>query len=466
MSRDTVFICHATPNDDEFVRWLGTRLTGHGYRVWADLFELRGGTPFWAAIERCIRDRAAKFIAVVSDASCDPTRSGVQNEIALADTIKRELLDDEFIVPVRIDDTPFARLPIQIHRLHAIDFSKGWGTKLNELLDTLSKSSTPRSATDLAEEFDRWRAASVRSNVLVQPGEETFLTNLLPIKTLPEYITFYEYVGENKQFEQTLADTLIPHAFYDRLFVSFLSTPEIQERLPPNFSVRSRAHVKLEDFLRGTLSDPVGPKPRDARAMIVRMLRESFERHLQSRGLTRQETSRGAVLFFPRGLVADDKIFYTNAAKKRTRKNVVGRSDKLGVFWHLGFKVVVQFTEPRVIKLRSYVVFSKDGITPISDSKESLKLRRRFCRSWFNNVWRPLYEAFYGFLSEGKDELEIVLGHDSTMTLAGTGLQIIGPMRMPLDQVAPDPDEPEDIDDEDISGTDDDNEIENPDEPE
>jgi hypothetical protein len=119
-----------------------------------------------------------------------------------------------------------------------------------------------------------------------------------------------------------------------------------------------------------------------------------------------------------------------------------------------------------VIKLRSYVVFSKDGITPISDSKESLKLRRRFCRSWFNNVWRPLYEAFYGFLSEGKDELEIVLGHDSTMTLAGTGLQIIGPMRMPLDQVAPDPDEPEDIDDEDISGTDDDNEIENPDEPE
>jgi TIR domain len=464
MPRDTVFISHATPTDDEFVRWLGTRLTGHRYRVWADLFELRGGTPFWAAIESCIRERTAKFVAVVSNASCDPTRSGVQNEIALADTIKRQLADDEFIVPIRIDDTPFARLPIQIHRLHTIDFSQGWGTKLNELLDTLSKSSIPRNVTDLTGEFDRWRVASVRSNAVVQPGEEALLTNLLPIRALPAYINYYEYTGENKKFEQALTDTLVPHAFHDRLFVSFLSTPEIQERLPPAFSVSARARVKLEEFLRGTLTDPVGPKPRDARAMIVRMLRESFEWHLQRRGLIRQETSRGAVFFFPLGLVPDDKIIYTNAAKKQTRKNVVGRSEKLGVYWHLGFKVIVQFAEPRLIKLRSYVIFSKDGITPISDSKESLKLRRSFCRSWFNNVWRPLYEAFYRFLSEGKDQLDIVLGYDSVMALTGTGLQIVGPMRMPLDQVAPDPDEPEDIDDEDVPDADKDDEIENLDE--
>jgi hypothetical protein len=28
--RDVIFISHATPNDNEFVRWLGTRLTGFG----------------------------------------------------------------------------------------------------------------------------------------------------------------------------------------------------------------------------------------------------------------------------------------------------------------------------------------------------------------------------------------------------------------------------------------------------
>jgi TIR domain len=52
--RNTIFICHASPDDNDFVRWLGTRLTGHGYKVWADLFELKGGSPFWSTIEEAL----------------------------------------------------------------------------------------------------------------------------------------------------------------------------------------------------------------------------------------------------------------------------------------------------------------------------------------------------------------------------------------------------------------------------
>lgn len=72
MDRDTIFISHATPDDNDFVRWLGTRLTGHGYRVWADLFDLKGGTPFWTTIEDAIRTRAIKVLFVVSHKSVDP----------------------------------------------------------------------------------------------------------------------------------------------------------------------------------------------------------------------------------------------------------------------------------------------------------------------------------------------------------------------------------------------------------
>ena len=119
------------PDDNEFVRWLGTRLTGYGYNVWADIFDLAGGTPFWVSIEDAIRKKAVKVIAVVSRASCDPGRSGVRNEISVADAVKKSLKDDEFIIPVRIDDVPFADLPIPIYQLNAIDFSRGWGAKLN-----------------------------------------------------------------------------------------------------------------------------------------------------------------------------------------------------------------------------------------------------------------------------------------------------------------------------------------------
>ena len=45
-ARDVVFISHATPQDNDFVKWLGARLIGLGYNAWADVFELKVGTPF------------------------------------------------------------------------------------------------------------------------------------------------------------------------------------------------------------------------------------------------------------------------------------------------------------------------------------------------------------------------------------------------------------------------------------
>ena len=95
--RDVLFISHATPDDNEFVRWLGTRLTGYGYKVWADIFDLAGGTPFWISIEDAIRKKALKVVFVVSKASCHPDRTGVRNEISVADAVRKSLKDPEFI---------------------------------------------------------------------------------------------------------------------------------------------------------------------------------------------------------------------------------------------------------------------------------------------------------------------------------------------------------------------------------
>lgn len=123
---------------------------------------------------------------MVSKASCHPDRSGVRNEISVADTVRKSLKDPEFIVPVRIDDVGFGDLPIQIHQLNTIDFTSGWGAKLADLVDTLTKAGVPRVVTDLTAEFDRWRQASVRSDVVFERGEESLLTSILPIVRLPE----------------------------------------------------------------------------------------------------------------------------------------------------------------------------------------------------------------------------------------------------------------------------------------
>jgi TIR domain len=449
--RDVVFISHATPDDNEFVRWLGTRLTGCGYKVWADIFDLAGGTPFWVSIEDAIRKRAVKVIAVVSHASCHPERSGVRNEISVADAVRKALKDSEFIIPVRIDDVPFADLPIQIHQLNNIDFSKGWGAKLADLVDTLMKAGVPRAVTDLTAEFDRWRAASVRSDVVVERGDESLLTSILPIVRLPEEISFYEYDGENKKFEDAVQAVPYPIAWHNRLLTSFAAAHELQEHLPAEFTVTLRANAPFPAFLEGALKDPIGPHRRDASNVAVRMLRESFEKHLAGRGLLRYEASAGTVMFFPKDLLPDDRVIYTNAKARQTYKQVVGFSKVLNAHWHLGMRAVIRLDIAPSVRLRPFVVFTRDGREPLKDADEMTRLRRRFCKSWFNHVWRPLFQAFYEFFGDRADAVRIDLGEHRRWAVAGAGLKLVGGMRMPLDLGVLDADaEPDEPDEDDI----------------
>jgi hypothetical protein len=454
--RDVVFISHATPDDNEFVRWLGTRLTGYGYKIWADIFDLAGGTPFWVSIEDAIRKKAIKVVALVSRASCDPGRSGVRNEISVADAVKKSLKDDDFIIPVRIDDVPFADLPIQIHQLNAIDFSKGWGAKLGDLVDTLTKAGVPRIVTDLTAEFDRWRAASVRSDVVVERGEELLLSSVLPIVRVPEEISFYEYEGENRKFEEAVKDVPHPIAWHNRLLLSFAAVHEIQEHLPAEFAVALRANAPLSAFLDGALTDPIGPYRRDASNAVVRMLRESFEKHLGDRGLLRYETSSGIVMYFPKDLLPEDRVIYINAKGRETYKRLVGRSRVLNAYWHLGMRIVIRLDDAPSVRLRPYVVFTRDGSKPLDDADEMTKLRRRFCKSWFNHIWRPLFQAFYKFFSDQAESVRIDLGDHRSWAVAGEGLKLVGAMRMPLDLGVIDTDaEPEEPDEDDGEDEDD-----------
>ena len=59
--RETVFVTHAAPEDNEFALWLSAKLAIAGYRVWVDR-RLRGGDDFWDEIDRVL-------------VSCDPSAS-------------------------------------------------------------------------------------------------------------------------------------------------------------------------------------------------------------------------------------------------------------------------------------------------------------------------------------------------------------------------------------------------------
>jgi hypothetical protein len=290
----------------------------------------------------------------------------------------------------------------------------------------------------------------VRSDVVVERGEEPLLSNIMPIVRLPEEVSFYDYNGENKKFEQVLETVPHPHAMHHRLLVSFAAAHEIQAYLPPGLTVSLRGTANFPDFLEGKLTDPVGPQRRDANAWAVRMLRESFEAHLSSRGLLSYVASAGMVMFFPKDLLPDGRVYYTNAKGKRTYKQIVGESKVLKVYWHLGVRAIVRLGEAPTLRLRPYVVFTRDGKTPLHDADGMTKLRRRFCKSWFNHVWRPLWQAFFEFFGAGSESVLIALGENRSWAVTGAGLKLTAGMRMPYDlDVADEESEPEEPDDAD-----------------
>ena len=50
--RNKIFISHATPDDDDFTRWLSLKLIGLGYVVWCDILFLDKGVDFGAILKR------------------------------------------------------------------------------------------------------------------------------------------------------------------------------------------------------------------------------------------------------------------------------------------------------------------------------------------------------------------------------------------------------------------------------
>jgi hypothetical protein len=124
-------------------------------------------------------------------------------------------------------------------------------------------------------------------------------------------------------------------------------------------------------------------------------------------------------------------------------------------------RAVLRLDEAPTVRLRPYVIFSRDGKEPLHDADEMTKFRRRFCKSWFNHVWRPLWQAFFAFFGCGADRVLISLGEHRSWAVAGEGLQLVAQTRMPFDLDVADaesePGEPDLTDEADIEDEDEDN---------
>lgn len=390
--KDTIFISHATPDDNIFAAWLATKLELCGYKVWVDLNNLNPSVDFWETIDKTIRENTIKFIFVASKTSCDSQRDGIKKELAVADRMKRET--PNFILPVRIDDVSFNALPIEILRLNAIDFSLDWAKGLDEVLKHLSEENIAKPNNTNQSQFyvDRWSQS--QSNIRSQLTDDIneYCSNLFPVE-LPQKL----YLYRSGEVDSVLKERHIPNKKNKKVSITFACNKCVSLWL-------NREVEYLELDISECIKNDVTPKEYMGEIFsnlsrdIISLINWSIGEYFYSNGLRRykpdnKKTSKN-VYYFKFG----DKYKRTGAK----RSKALSGKYKTIKHWHFGLSGYYVSYPCEGIVIKWHLVFSDANFKMLSDGSQ-IAARRSKGRLMFNKEWRELLQTAMEFCSQGAE---------------------------------------------------------------
>lgn len=422
--RDTIFISHATPEDNNFTIWLASRLQLLGYKVWIDKNALVGGEKFWETIDQVIRNQACKVILVYSNAICQDgqhgkLKDGIYKEYSMAESIGKQLKLDDFIVLANIDGAPY-NLFIGADRQNQINFSDNWAQGLIQLQKKLTKDNVPAGPEGGQDEFNYWfQYQYVIPNPIVEK-KELYYSNIWPVERLPEYFFIHEYGKEEdarnfyenyKQFPIGKISNYISAFEADLLYTGAESV----------FPTKIHS-VRIIDMLMGDGLNTF-PTNRDAQNHFKHLMKMIFHRMMKNRGMFWYEMSNKKLAYFytPANL-NQLKVRFPYPFRKATKmKNLLG-THKVVNKWHYALSCRPILTPLLGFSLKSHLTFTSDGFKVWknqlgeTDVKKIQSNRRSKGKMMFNEEWRDLFLGFLAAL-EKDGKIEIQISYDFSLNM-------------------------------------------------
>jgi len=446
VTRESIFISHATPEDNGFVRWLGARLELAGFSVWHDLARLKGGDYFWDKIEAAIRNDSFRFLAVVSKVAVD--KQGVKDEWALAQTIEKSF--PGFVIPLRLDDYNFSLLPIGIHRKNVIDFASGWHKGLTALLDTLSDANAPKVSAPDPRAARHWLAEMKDGAILQTDSKESLDSTWISVLSLPTIETA-RILGSDREIKLTEVNRRIPWFEHEDRIVGFAKAADLVSHMSQSVMLKAAAAVDTASFIEdgSTLGDKTVTKW-EARKRVANLVRQAWELAMEAKGLGVHEQSGGRKVFYVTPELTKgrgEKVAFLDVDGRKRRKGLNGRSEAKKANWCYAVGMVPQFDEPWRIELRSTIVFTDDDGKPLDAPARAHRLRMSFCRSWWNDRWRGFLRAFLALVADGQAEIKLPVGSGRAVVVSAVPITFTSPVGLSdlLPSIDADPiDEPDD----------------------
>lgn len=412
MIRDTIFISHATPEDNEFTIWLASRLELMGYKVWIDKNELLGGEAFWGDIEKAITEKAVKFLLVYSwnicyDKEKGKIKNGIQKEIDFAKSIQADnpSLKDFFTI-LHVDDSPFDLFP-GAGDLNQIPFNSNWAEGLTQLLKKLYKDSVPKEINHISGKSADWYLNQyIIKNPIVEK-KELYYTNRWSIQNLPEQFYILRFKNEkqattihsiNKNVVTVLGSNFIICFKADLDYV--IHSNEGSFEVPPY----EKFEIKISDIILGT-DRASFPTLKDAENAFKRLLKRSLHLYIKKKQLKWYELASKDLAYYhsPTSLPSSKVTFQFPYSHRKKTKSLYGKYLTIGK-WHfaVSFKPVIS---PSVgFQIKTHLIFTNNGFDAFENKDEQHSYRRKKGRRMFNEEWRDLVLGFMVSLRDSEEK--------------------------------------------------------------
>lgn len=403
--RNKIFISHATPDDNDFTRWLALKLITLGYEVWCDVFYLDKGVDFWMTIEREIRENTIQFFVVMSSVSNN--RIGVLKEITVAQKTQRALNDPTFVVPLMIDDNlSYDDINIDVVRLNAIDFKKSWAIGLQDVIKFLEDKGIKPIQTD-AEKANNLYEQIFLQNLVPIEKEEIYTSNWYSIIMFPEELRFHFYDKlMPKDFD--LKKLSFPAIPYKSHICTFAYEYDFMHYLPKTEIYNSQKTIRIPT--KAVLENGYGDEfisNSDAKRAIVRLCNLAIDKFFLSKNLEQYQMSNKTGYWFKKGYLEKDKHNKVLLVGKQKDKH-----------WHYGISSYTKLYPCPVLVFNSHIYFTTDGETLIDKASIQHSARRKQGKGWYNDDWKNKMQAFISYLSQNEETFSLDMGSEEQIVVS------------------------------------------------
>lgn len=413
--RDTVFISHAAPEDNDFTRWLSLQLVGFGYKVWSDVLKLKGGEDWWKIIETEIRENSIKFIVVLSSVSNQ--KDGVLKELAVAQKVLKKIGDTNYIIPLHIDSNlSYDDVNIELNRFNSINFKTSWAEGLKQLLERFEEDNVYKTTGNYEQVKLLWENIFLHDKK-PNTNAEIYSSNWFPILELPTELRFHKFKYALKQGPNP-DELLFPVVRYKDYIATFAWCYDFIDDLPKTtiYNKEDSYIIPVEEILSGGFESKFIDN-KTAKNIIVRLLNKAFDTGLKRKQVSIYEMSNKTSFFINKDVLEKDKFNKVQLVGKQKEKN-----------WHFGISGNVKMFPERCFVIYSHIWFTTDGKTLIPEAGKQHQARRKQGKNWWNNDWRKKLEAFMQFLADDEDSIHLYLGSQEIVKIGINPFQFESPV--------------------------------------